>query len=66
MPSMGYFYAKIFLCEYDRLRDIVIYYNRKVFEGEKYGWSEDYIHRIMLEQQTAENVHDEYEEKEGK
>lgn len=64
MPTLGYYYAKILLCEYEHLREVVIYYNRKVAEGDKQGWSDAYIQRIMLEQQTAENVHDSEEKRE--
>jgi hypothetical protein len=65
MPCFSYRYAKILLCKIDEISNIIVEYNRIIGEGEKCNWDNYYIQRIMSKEQTYENIHDLYEEKEN-
>jgi hypothetical protein len=66
MSVHGYNYSCAMLERVKYIGDDIKEYRRIISEGVDAGWSDAYIQRLMLRQTTDENVHDRFEEMEGK
>jgi len=65
MPCLAYNYACILLKHCNQLSNIIIEYKRIIGDGDACSWNESYIQRLLSKEQTFENIHDKYENKEN-
>jgi len=64
MPALCYRYSCKLLNLCNDIIGIIVEYRRIIGEGDACRWNDEFVQRIMMYNQTFENVHDKYEKKE--